>query len=457
MDWPMEDLPWSSADLGLFEFETRPTVVLRKLESHTTVIKNLLEDKNQWENWFDCAMSSASESNQFYAVLLSRASPIFDEDAPVSYVSVSRDTWERLTRLFHIDRGITRSIARQVACISSCYEESEGVGTKICFTARTSKYLSGDLALSVTYIPSTESIYTVMYGCNKDQIKKIESRVRSAGDRIKYPLSMIGILFELEKERLVSIADQLLDKFTLRSEHLENGSWDPSIDMNKEKTQEHLELCLQSRNLIDHMKAVRRQMVKLLAEVEEFEDYISSDEQGRRSHDDSHHDERNERERWFKKMGHQMKKRLHDIINEYDGKMDECDMIAANITLAMQTVWNQIAMRDSDLNTRIAHVNTEVALDTKREGIQMRSIAILSMIYLPFSSVAALFSMDMFDWNPQDGDSVVSKYIWLFAVLAVGLTAITVCAWYHITTRHEKKADGDAQVLQRKITGLDQV
>ncbi|KAI1799225.1 hypothetical protein F4811DRAFT_123599 [Daldinia bambusicola] len=453
MDWPMEDLPWSSADLGPFEFETRPTVVLRKLESQTMVMKDLLEDKNQWEGWFDHALSSASESNQFHAVLLSRASPIFGEDAPVSYVSVSKDTWERLTRLFNIHRGITRSIARQVACISSSYEESEGVSTKICFTARMSKYLPGDLALSVTYIPSTESIYAVTYGCNKDQIKKIESRIRSAGDRMKYPLSMIGILVELEKERLISMADHLLDKFTLRSEHLENGSWDPSVDMNKEKTQEHLELCLQSRNLIDHMKAVRRQMVKLLAEIEEFEDYISSREQGRRPRDDSHDDKR---ECWFK-MGHQMKKRLHDIINEYDGKMDECDMIAANITLAMQTVWNQIAMRDSDLNTRIAHVNTEVALDTKREGIQMRSIAILSMIYLPFSSVAALFSMDMFDWNPQDGDSVVSKYIWLFVVLAVGLTVITVFAWYHITTRHEKKADGDAQVLQRKITGLAEV
>ncbi|OTB11878.1 hypothetical protein K445DRAFT_321591 [Daldinia sp. EC12] len=444
MDWPMEDLDWSDADLETFGFEPRSTVVLQKSESHITLIKDSLEGKDEWEDWFNDALSSAPIPNEFHVVLFSRASPIFEEDAPVSYISVSRGTWERLTRFLHVHRGITRSIARQVACVTSSYEESKGASTKICFTARMSKYLPGDLALSVTYIPSTESIFAVMYGCNKDQMQIIESRVRSAGDRTKYPLLMIGILVELEKERLVSMADHLLDGFTLRSEHLENGSWDPSVDMSKEKTQEYLGLCLQSRNLIDHMKAVRRQVVKLLAEIEEFEDYISSHKQGGRAHD-------GKRARQFKKTGAQMKKRLHDIINEYDGKMDECNMIVANITLAMQTVWNQIAMRDSDLNTRIAHVNTEVALDTKREGIQMRSIAILSMIYLPFSSVAALFSMDMFNWDAQNGDSVVSKYIWLFATLAVGLTAITVYAWYHITTRHERKADGDAQELQKKI------
>ncbi|KAI1642505.1 uncharacterized protein F4817DRAFT_294831 [Daldinia loculata] len=445
MDWPMEDSAWSNIDLETFGFESRPTIVLRNSESHTTLTRDLLQNKNDWEIWFDAALNPTPEPNEFRAVLCSRASPIFEgEDAPVSYVSVSRDTWERLTRFFHIHRAVTRSIARQVACISSFYEEGKGASAKICFTARMSKYLPGDLALSVTYIPSTESIYAVMYGCNNNQMQEIETRIRSAGDRTKYPLLMIGIFVELERERLVSMADQLLDGFTLRSENLENGSWDPSIDMSKEKTQEYLALCLQSRSLIDHMKAVKRQVVKLLAEIEEFEGHFPSHRHSERSHD-------GKRAHRFKKIGAQMKKRLQDTINEYDGKIDECNMIVGNITLAMQTVWNQIAMHDSDLNTRIAHVNTGVALETKREGIQMRSIAILSMIYLPFSSVASIFSMDMFDWNAQDGGSVVSKYIWLFATLAIGLTAITVYAWYHITIQRERKADEEASEIQVKM------
>lgn len=50
--------------------------------------------------------------------------------------------------------------------------------------------------------------------------------------------------------------------------------------------------------------------------------------------------------------------------------------------------WNQIARQDSVTNTRISHVNTMIALETKRESAQMRSIALLTMIYLPLSCVA---------------------------------------------------------------------
>lgn len=56
--------------------------------------------------------------------------------------------------------------------------------------------------------------------------------------------------------------------------------------------------------------------------------------------------------------------------------------------------------------------------------------------------------MDLFKWDAQDGESVVSKYIWVFAVFAVGLTTITLAAWYHITHRHERIANKDASELQ---------
>lgn len=53
------------------------------------------------------------------------------------------------------------------------------------------------------------------------------------------------------------------------------------------------------------------------------------------------------------------------------------------------------------------------------------------------SVVQAIFSMDMFNWGAVEGESIVSKHIWLFAVLAVGLTIVTVFAWY-LGTRQDK-------------------
>lgn len=442
----MGDAVWTSYDLRNFNFQSRTTIALRKLDSHPVLMKDVLLDKNDWEIWFDEALSPSSGENALYIVLCSRAPPVFDgEDAPVSYLSVTRGTWERLAREFHIHRSIMRTIARRVAFFSSSYEDDGRPSKlKIGFTARMSAYLPGDLALSVTYIPSTESTFAVMYGCNDQQMREVEKRARVAGDRLKYPLLLLGIFAELERDRLVAKADQLLDGFTIRSEHLENGLWDPTREMNNEKTQEYLAICLQSRSLVDHIRAVKRQLLKLTTEIDEFGNYFSS-------HKSEAHPADGKKARRFKKAGVQMKKRVQDIINEYEDKIDECNMIVGNTTLAMQTVWNQIARTDSDLNTRIAQANTTIALETKRESTQMRSIALLTMVYLPFSSVAAIFSMDLFDWGAQDGESVVSKYIWVFAVFAVGLTLITIFAWYRITYRRTRAAEKDPFEQQCKM------
>ncbi|KAI1134865.1 hypothetical protein F5Y05DRAFT_416761 [Hypoxylon sp. FL0543] len=309
-----------------------------------------------------------------------------------------------------------------------------------------SQHLPQDLALSLTYAPDTDSTFAVVYGCNEHQTRAIGQRVQSVGVQTSYPLSMLGIFAELERERLVAMVDKLVDGFALQSGRLESRM----TDMSNAKALEYLGLCLESRKLVDNIRAVKRQNVKLLAEIDEFGSYFAS------LHDEAHPDAR-KKARQFKKAGNQMKKRLQDILNEYDDKIDECNMIVGNTTLAMQTAWNQIARHDSDLNTKIARANTTIALETKREGIQMRSIALLGMVYLPFSTIAAVFSMDMFNWDAKDGETVVSKYIWVFATFAIGFTAITLFAWHHITCRHERKADENASEIQNKWFELNKL
>lgn len=59
--------------------------------------------------------------------------------------------------------------------------------------------------------------------------------------------------------------------------------------------------------------------------------------------------------------------------------------------------------------------------------------------------------MNLFDWQAQDGRSVVSKYFWVFVAVAAGLTIITLLTWYFITYRHEKIANKDASEIQSKM------
>jgi Mg2+ and Co2+ transporter CorA len=298
-------------------------------------------------------------------------------------------------------------------------------------TARMSAEQPNDLALSVTHVPKQNSTFAVIYGCNNRQMEKLEKRIRSAGFAVQHPLLIVGIFAELERERLVGLSDDLVDNFTLKSDILESACWNPESDMGSEKSQQHLSLCIRSRILIDHIRAVKRQLRKLLDHVDETDSWLL---QAR-----SVSKEESQRVIRMEKVGHQIRKRIREIMDEYDDKIDECSMMSENLSLTMQTLWNQIARHDSKTNTQIAQVNTVIALETKRDNIQMRSIALLTMVFIPLSCVASVFSTDLFDFQAADGKVVVSKYVWVFVVVSVALTAVTVLAWHFGTNRDIKK------------------
>ncbi|KAL6411585.1 hypothetical protein AUP68_05301 [Ilyonectria robusta] len=53
--------------------------------------------------------------------------------------------------------------------------------------------------------------------------------------------------------------------------------------------------------------------------------------------------------------------------------------------------------------------------------------------------------MGIFDWSSKG--TVVSKYIWIFVVLSLGLTILTVLVWYLATRTIKKKDDGAFEEL----------
>lgn len=39
--------------------------------------------------------------------------------------------------------------------------------------------------------------------------------------------------------------------------------------------------------------------------------------------------------------------------------------------------------------------------------------------------------MSFFDWNPENGQKVLSPYIWMYVVITAALTGLTLALWYH--------------------------
>ncbi|KAF1973207.1 hypothetical protein BU23DRAFT_599174 [Bimuria novae-zelandiae CBS 107.79] len=126
---------------------------------------------------------------------------------------------------------------------------------------------------------------------------------------------------------------------------------------------------------------------------------------------------------------------------------EKCVYLERSISAQVQTVYSLIAQKDNRLNhsatrasCQIASDSRRIALLTRRDSTDMRIIAAVTLIFLPGTFVATVFSTGLFDWghgdptaagsDDDDGSGrMISKYIWVYFMLTGALTAVVLVAW----------------------------
>ena len=131
----------------------------------------------------------------------------------------------------------------------------------------------------------------------------------------------------------------------------------------------------------------------------------------------------------------------------------DLSLLSQRIQESRSTIFNLILQHNQAVNLSIQHANVQIAESSRRiaeatmsDSASMKTIAILTMVFLPGTAVASFFSITMFNWNANPGQGVVSGYLWVYFVLAVPLTAIVLAIWWISTKRREKE-------LRRQNTG----
>lgn len=76
----------------------------------------------------------------------------------------------------------------------------------------------------------------------------------------------------------------------------------------------------------------------------------------------------------------------------------------------------------NEINLAFNVVNQQ---DTKA----VRIISIITLTFLPATFVSTLFSMSFFNYDQQTRHWKMSGWIWVYFVIAVPLTALTIAAW----------------------------
>jgi hypothetical protein len=86
----------------------------------------------------------------------------------------------------------------------------------------------------------------------------------------------------------------------------------------------------------------------------------------------------------------------------------------------------------------------------------MRVIAAVTLLFLPGTFVATLFSASFWDFSPGNQGAMVSPWVWLYWVVTAGLTAAVLCIWRGLPWMKEHRPRGvGVQSRSRPFYGLD--
>ncbi|RPA81495.1 hypothetical protein BJ508DRAFT_326389 [Ascobolus immersus RN42] len=133
-------------------------------------------------------------------------------------------------------------------------------------------------------------------------------------------------------------------------------------------------------------------------------------------------------------------------------------------------------VKHAQMSIELAKSNQALAEEMRRDSSSMKTVAIMTMIFLPGTFFSALFAMPSLKWPERPG--VIQEGFGLYWALTVTSTAIVFATWYLTTHREEvvrkmktqrveigkkldahrgeigKKVHGHREEIGRKLKGL---
>ncbi|KAF7506031.1 hypothetical protein GJ744_012278 [Endocarpon pusillum] len=136
-------------------------------------------------------------------------------------------------------------------------------------------------------------------------------------------------------------------------------------------------------------------------------------------------------------------------------KLDRENMNTRLQTLAT-TLHNRIAQEDNSLSYSQAADMRRIAAASRRDSSAMKTIALLTSVFLPGTFVAAIFGMNLFEFSSQERTLVVSKSFWLYWAITVPLTLfvmVILIIWFHWSQKMEdqRKDEEEAPFGKEKV------
>ncbi|KAF9638455.1 hypothetical protein BFW01_g9352 [Lasiodiplodia theobromae] len=146
-----------------------------------------------------------------------------------------------------------------------------------------------------------------------------------------------------------------------------------------------------------------------------------------------------------------IKDRIEGLIAETQCLLHSIDKLADRAALQTSALHTIFAQRDSRANIEMAKVNHQMARDSarlasaaKRDSSSMKTIAILTTVFLPGTFVSALFSTPLVESDPSQ--------FWIYWAITVPLTGLVMGLWamwmYWINGKNRIKDEEAANAVE---------
>ncbi|CAM1503139.1 Fc.00g079150.m01.CDS01 [Cosmosporella sp. VM-42] len=401
-----------------------------------------------------------------------------------------------------IIRAINRNTSCTFSRIGYSWPGEKSTTRSIVYNCRTAASWEGDMALSATFFPETLTTNVVWYGCDLSKhdihgyiltdAEVIIGRLANFDGGVFHPMLLPTIFADFERDRQIDLVKKCLTELVQRISNLARQD----TETIKKKEDEMPQLSQKERLNTPYVclyygrleVKFRRFLNSLGSSIQSSvpETHSATDSPRLREAEEpavllwmqisflksglqnwqtqlrkmiEHVDEldvtnfgiRTATEgvgleatlRALQEVGNRIKERLQDLIHEYDEFIRQCTHIMDGMTLATQLELNNIGRKDARTNQEISQVNLEVAKMTRRDGSLMRSIAMLGMFFLPATFVSTFFSMSFFQWEKEGNNNseILSPYFWVYVVVTVALTALTMVMFYVCALRKPANED----------------
>ncbi|GFF55919.1 hypothetical protein IFM58399_10193 [Aspergillus lentulus] len=127
------------------------------------------------------------------------------------------------------------------------------------------------------------------------------------------------------------------------------------------------------------------------------------------------------------------------LLNRVETQIAIAGMLRIEFDSISSAIKEQHRKIEAELNLIIAHNSYVSAEEARRDGSSMKTIAAITLIFLPATTVASIFSMSMFNWSGEDDQPVITHRFWVYIIAAIGLTVIVVALWLLWFTRSQRE------------------